>query len=684
MAQKKASSSDKLLEMIRGKKKEQQAPQSKAPKGAEAPPPQKSSGQSAKAGKAKAGLKLKTPKLSAKAGGGASSKAVVVGVDFGPDSLRMAKTTGGGGKRKLLGYSRIPYDASAPPGSAGFVDFLRQKVGDFCKGYRKVELWSLISTAKAELWNINIPKVPRKQIMDAVFWSVKKEKQFEESEVIFDFDVLGEVAEKGVPKLAVTVYLAPRKQVEEINALFSKAGFKLDGITIAPIAIQTLFRTKWISTKASTYANLYVGRNWSRIDIFNQGNLILSRGIKAGTNSMVEALLEGYNIDHNGGSMDMQTVIQDEPVISMSMDDEEPLVFEDIPSQTMEGQAKTGVHMDMEHAKQVLGAKLMRSGLQQAVPGSELTEAEVVDYILPAAERLVRQIERTFEYHSTTMGNEPVEQIYFSGAICTNKLILQYMYAQLGIESLILDPLHPENPYVKGVQGPESVVERMEYNLVVALALSDNSITPNLIYTYRDKESQRQALGVDKAIYAVTIIALVILAGVWVWQRDAIEESRRNFSVLEQQMQAYQPPASEQMLMEMAGKVDAMHQRLKKASLRYESLSLLSELSVITPNYVKLMSVKMDLGINPSLPDSGAQQEKKPKTPPGDASAKQLVIDGFIEGQDIDKFESAFVSYLIRLENSPLFLMPEIRKQEMEDFPYRGTVLRFIISIQVV
>lgn len=691
MARDRASSSDKLLEMIRGKKKEQSTTGSAPAQGGKGSPAGPGGTKAAGRGAAKSAAGGKLPKLSGASFGG-GGKAVVVGVDLGPDCLRMAKTAGAVGKRRLLGFKRVPYEPGAPPGSAGFINFLRDKLRDFCKGDGKVELWTLISSAKVELWNILIPKVPRKQIMDAVFWSVKKEKPFEEGEFLLDFDVLGEVAEKGVPKLSVTVYLVPRKQVEEVTELFTKAGHKLHGITIAPIALQTLFRTRWLQTGAKTYANLYVGRNWSRIDIFHQGNLMLSRGIKAGTTSMVESLMESYGPAQGGTSAMHTMVLQDEPVISMSMDDDEPLIIEDIPSETVQGRVTSGRRMDMEQARAVLVGKLLGGSIPPGTPGEELAEADVVELVLPAAERLVRQIERTFEYHSTTMGNEPVEQIFFSGTICTNKLILQYMYSQLGIESLILDPLAPDNPHVGRVQGPPTATERMEYNLVTALAISDNSITPNLLFTYAAKERLRSALGVDKAIYAVTVFILLVLTGVWYWQQGSIQGSKAQYALLAGQMQAYKPPATEAMLMDMAARVDEMHLNLKKASLRYESLAILSELSGLTPHYVKLMSVQMELGpyveVRPAeVPDPKAKPAPpKPPARRGEekASPKLVIMDGFIEGRDVDKFESAFVSYLIRLENSQLFTMPQIHKQELEEFPNRGTVLRFIIHIPVV
>lgn len=714
MAGAKPTSTDKLLEMIRGKGgKPSGAPEtsvtSSAPRSApppltaaaapslslgasNAPQATEPGGLAAPSGAAAGALKkkLSIPKISAKvpsmgAGGLGSAKGgakVVLGVDLGPDSLRMAKTSGSGSKRKLLAYERVDYAANLSPNSPEFAGFLRSKLKEFTAG-SKVDIWALISSAKAELWHITIPKVPRRQITEAVYWSVKKEKQFDEAEFILDFDVLGEISEKGVPKFAVTVYLAPRKQVEDLSNLFSKAGFKLTGVTIAPIAIQTLFRTKWVQTNAATYANLYVGRNWSRIDIFQKGNLVLSRGIKAGTNSMVEALVDSFNLRANRASQDhanntMATMISDEPVISMSLDDDEPAIT--MGPSAMGGTASFSA-LDFEQAKKVLNSKLLNGGVLEG-PGSELEESEVVEMILPAAERLVRQIERTFEYHSTTMGNEPVEQIFFSGPICTNKLILQYMYGQLGIESLLLDPLNPLSPALGKITTPENMVERMEYNLVVALSLSDNEFTPNLLYTYKSKEKDRHALQIEKVIYAVTLLIVIGLAATWWWQRGAIGAAQRQLAQVRSEIGKYAPPATPETLKSMAEAIVKKNIGLKNASLRYESLASLSEINELAPSYISALSIKMDLG--QYVPLASSDPKKPPSSPNVQAkkTVKNLFFDGFIEGKTTEEeCKTAFSSFLIRLENSILFDKPTILKEAFEEFGNKGKVYRFVIQI---
>ena len=44
-----------------------------------------------------------------------------------------------------------------------------------------------------------------------------------------------------------------------------------------------------------TIATLFIGNEFSQIDIFSAANLTMTRGIKAGLSSMVEALVDRFN-----------------------------------------------------------------------------------------------------------------------------------------------------------------------------------------------------------------------------------------------------------------------------------------------------------------------------------------------------------------------------------------------------
>lgn len=213
-------------------------------------------------------------------------KSVAVGVDIGHDCIRMVKATGA----VMLGHKCVPIPQSIEMGSPEFEDILRSELSPFCGPLKETEIWAAMPPSILEIRHIRIPKVGKKQIANAVYWTTKKEAPFDERETILDFVVQGDVMEQDNQKLSVMVCTAPAREVEEIKALFSRMGLPLKGISVAPFAVQNIFRRN-LPGMEGTSAVLSIGDDSSRLDIYTQGNLVLTRNINTEINSMAEPSL---------------------------------------------------------------------------------------------------------------------------------------------------------------------------------------------------------------------------------------------------------------------------------------------------------------------------------------------------------------------------------------------------------
>lgn len=273
MARDDVSSTEKLLKLIREK---DSSPAPAEPR--KAPPPEDAPPKSPS-----------TSLISLK-------KSSTVGIDIGHAYLRLVRTVEeAGGKLRIVDRRRLKLPPGAGRETPEFSSFLKAALDDFCASAKRSNLWAILSTAHVELSHIRIPRVGKKQIANAVYWTAKRESPFNESEVYFDFEVQGEVIDQGIPKLAVLFYTAPRREVDDLRDLFSGIGWPLAGISVVPFALQNYFRTNWIPDGEGTLAHLFIGNDFSRIDLYSDGNLVMTRGIKAGNASLVEALLEQYN-----------------------------------------------------------------------------------------------------------------------------------------------------------------------------------------------------------------------------------------------------------------------------------------------------------------------------------------------------------------------------------------------------
>jgi Tfp pilus assembly PilM family ATPase len=585
-----------------------------------------------------------------------SHGATTVGIDIGHDYLRLVRTKkSGDASPVLVDQKSVPIPLSLDRGSAEFPNFLRSELTSFCGSRKKLQIWAIMSAARVEVHHIRIPKVPKKQIEKVLYWTVKKESPFDEKENIFDFEILGEVIEQGIPKLAVMYYTAPRQDIEDNKKLFAHSGWPLTGMAVAPFAVQNIFRTGWIEGYEGTAASLFIGNEFSRIDIYSHGNLVMTRGIKAGVSSMVESIIET------------------------------------VPDTTLTAAPEGNeLQIDKDKARKILFSLSPESPpLVEGDAGYGLKEEEIWGIILPSLERLVRQVERTFEYFTVNMENAKIEKIYVSGAMNVYRTLAEYVGRQLGIESDIFDPLSGQISCLdSGEAGLACSSERIAFAPALGMALSDNSYTPNFLFTYKDKENEANVKRINLMIFAAFIVSVSLCTGVFLYQLRAISNETKNLIKLEQQMGQYNPPVNRDLIMNSIMNVQKDMVTTKAYIQKYLGIAVISDLSAITPSNIRLINVRVKLGPLPDTqanPGTAAPDAASPKPEGAQAKAseeiKEVELEGFVFG-DKKSLDTMLAAYVINLDNSPMFHQVNVLKKNGETFR-KTAMLRFTINMKV-
>jgi len=649
------SATEKLLEAIRG-----ESAQTGTPEDDPSPPPQRG----IKHQKILGALLSRLFSLKRK---------ILVGVDMRSEDMRLIKLAEVSDHRwKLIAYRCVPFGRHTPDANSAFIDFFRSAVLDFGGSPRNMDLWSLMSSSQMDVRHLRIPRVPRKQIYNVVYWTMKKEASFDEKENIFDFELQGNVVEKGIDKISVMAYTVPGQDAREIRDIFSRSGLKPAGITLAPFAIQNLFRTLWLPATNKPVAALYIGNDFSRIDIFLKGNLVLTRGIKAGINSMEESLMEA--------------VAERRKAPVFTLDDETLTIPINIDKESSPDQNQAKVKETLFD----LFAGIHPPAGEDSLPG--FGEEEIFDAVQPAIERLVRQVERTFEHYSRTASGEVVSKIYISGDISSWKRLTGYIGNQLGMDREVMDPLSPALLFSSDVPPPDSPAARQSYTAALGLALSDNSRTPNITFTYKDREELASITRVNRGVFAGFMLAVCVLMGIYLWQGQMIRSKKTELEHLRRQLAEYHTVVDQNLIVEMAAKVKAKNQALKDQSREYLGSAVLSDLSSLTPRNIRLVSVTMDLGSVAVAQCKGSAEQGKPSTPaeqaktsgePAKTSSRTLLVDGVVLGAR-DGLEASLAAYLMRLESSPIFVNPTVQSSVVEDRRGEGQMLHFTLKIGLV
>ncbi len=612
---KEISSTEKLLDVIRNDSQPGEAPETAPPVSSQQP------------------VKQNMP-------GVFNKKSVSVGIEIGQGELNVVKTNRlSGGQWELLDYIKIPLKAGVSIDEPAFASFLKSELTRFCGSGKTVDIWGLVQSERVDVQNIRIPKVGRKQLANAVSWTVKKNTPFDEETTILDFEIQGEVIESGLKKLSVLVCTAPKREVEELQDLFHRIGFPLTGITAISFAMQNLFKSGWISSAEQTVATLYIGSDSSRIDIFSDGDLAMSRVIRAGIDSMADSLVEEYAAFNND------------------------IGNAGIPLGEESGSGQAFDIMTPENAKVLISTLASDSNEEDARFG--LTREKILEMINPALERLVGQVERTFEHYAVSLGNDRVGFIYVFCDMDMCDSLTRHIGDELRIGSQMLDPLSPQNAYDGPDTSGTSLAHRISFVSALGLALSDSAYTLNLIFPFEDKETFKSIKRVNRVILFTFVVTMGVLFGIFFWLDGVADQKANKLAGLESQMndgiRTIEAPTHT-----LISEITENRITLDAFTDRYSGLAIIQELSKLIPEKVSLLSLKIGAV-------KVADKKEKEKDTEG------MTVKGVVEGAP-GSLESVLAKYVLALSKSPLFKQVSIDKSTVGPF-HANEALHFTLFV---
>jgi len=587
-------------------------------------------------------------------------KNITVGVDIGYDDLKLVKVQCVSEKSyEMLEYARIPFNPEIPRENPDFHQFLKPTLAEFCGPHRSASIWCTISSARVETRHFRIPKVAARQIPNAIYWTYQREAAFNADEKVFDFEILGEVQDEQSTKMDVLAYTVPKDEVVALKDMFAKAGFPLSGISIVPFAFQTLLRTRRVEASDRFIASLYIGRDWSRIDIFSGGNLTLSRGIKAGVRTMMEALKKEIESTRKGLSL-VKSPTEDVGRIRA---------------------VKKKLKLDLEVAQ-----KYFFGYIHEPAPVDEqgkklgINENRVFQMIQPALERLVRQVERTIRHYALNYENARIGKIYISSGVTPHQRILSYIGEELGMPTEVLNPFQASSNFLPLVPVPDSMSEQSSFAPAMGMALADNSRTPNFLFTYKDKSKAVRNQRINRSVFATFLLLMAICVGLSFWQERTIRDKEARKQQLTQHLQQYNLRVDQNLILKLVEQIREKNRSDQAIGKKYLNLAVISEVVDLTPPNIRLLDISTRLGPLPTKKAEGDNKNKKKaaEAPP----PRTLILEGIVEGDRLT-LESALAGYLLELKNSPLFDQPTISSKSFE-FAGNDEVLRFKAQLNLI
>ncbi len=326
----------------------------------------------------------------------------IIGIDIGSDSIKYVlieeekkkHVLKDMGTRKIEGVLPNDPDSRNAAIQSALKDMIPEdmrKKGDFAVS---------IFGPNVSIKKINLPQLPKKEIVDAIEWNAKKELPFPAENAKVDHVILGPVMEGGVEKTEVLVAAVDQGIIVEETERFKSLDIEPIKILPVPLSIYYNFLRCIGGGKDISGVIIEIGATVSNIIFVQNGNLQFAREISIGGDDISEGMIGTIS--------------------------------------TMDGVIKIDKE-EAERLKYVYGIPELES---TEVIDKGVTLNQISSLMRPSLERLLTQIQRSFDYYRSKFpGLGDIDTVYISGGTALMKNFPEYLADGLGKEVKILNPL---------------------------------------------------------------------------------------------------------------------------------------------------------------------------------------------------------------------------------------------------
>ena len=317
-------------------------------------------------------------------------------------------------------------------------------------------LWTCLQSPGMVLQALRVPQVRASAMASAAFWTLKKERNLETEDTVFDIERLRTVDEDGVTRNELLAVAVPKAELAEHQQLIAAMATETAGICPPVFAFRNYLRLGYPELSRRPCAVLFVNDASSDVFVFQAGQVLAVRTLRTGLDSLRDTIAQTLDIDAGDPRADACLKLLAGEAVDVS-------VFGD-----------------------------------DAPPSAE----DVFSWGRPVARRLARNIQRTLHAFEDTLEGSEAASFFVSGTITRYQPLVDFLGEQMG---LVLTPFTPsKSEFLQDVvEEGEPPPEESGMSLAVGLALAESYHTPNLLFTYEDRQKLQRRIAIARAVRAV-------------------------------------------------------------------------------------------------------------------------------------------------------------------------------------
>lgn len=409
---------------------------------------------------------------------------------------------------------------------------------------------TIIRGNNVSIKKISLPKMAKKEMHEAVLWNARKELSFEAEETLIDYDVLGEVNEQGIDKTEVLAGIVDQKLLDEHLAFYKSIEIEPEKVLTVPLAIYANYLEYIKGSEEQSATVIDFGAKVTNLIFIHNGRLQFAREIGVGGDDITESL--------------MGTVSTIDGMLRIDRNEAEKLKFEyGIPEDGASGVTDTGVSLN-----------------------------QILMLLRPSLERLVTQIQRSFDYYRSKFPYGEPAKIFITGGTAQMKNITDYLGESLGkdiervnpFRNLLIDPSLLENKTPKNYSSSMSTL----MGSIFAKQQGINMLPADI----KKKPVLKRFLGYVTRAAALVLLMISYLSVMAIFEGSSVEDSFNHLNSLYQQTSNNAPVADFQGRYEaLKTENDQFLANIGQFTSDLVLVDYLKLLSEMTPNYITLNSI---------------------------------------------------------------------------------------------
>jgi len=307
-------------------------------------------------------------------------KDFIIGLDIGTSFIKMAQFIKDQGGLRL-----VRADLKEIKGSDETASVLKDLFKDV--DLKKSTVVASINCPMTAVKKAVVPHMPKSELRGAIRLEAKNYFPFPIKEALLDFEITGDIDEKGIKKHEIMIATSPRKTVDRYLSILKETGIKPASLIPCTYALQNLR-----IGEGQVNCFLDIGEHNTELVIFKDKNLLFSRKIPVAGGDFTKAMTG--------------VLVSDKGRIELSLEEAEKIKQEvGIPAQGESG-----------------------------IIDGKISTVQILSMQRPLLEQLAKEIDRCLDYYGDNAEGGKIDSLVLFGGGALLRGLPEFLSAELELE----------------------------------------------------------------------------------------------------------------------------------------------------------------------------------------------------------------------------------------------------------